>query len=59
MAAETEIRKEIAGEREQLTEAVASLRHELADTGKKAGAAVGALVAAKIVAKIVRRVARR
>lgn len=59
MAAETEIRKEIAGEREQLTDAVESLREELAAAGKKAGAAVGALVAAKVALKIVRRVARR
>lgn len=59
MAAETEIRKEIAGEREQLTDAVASLREELSNAGKKAGAAVGALVAAKVALKIVRRVTRR
>ena len=59
MAAETEIRKEIAGEREQLTEAVASLREELSTAGKRAGAAVGALVAAKVALKIVRRAARR
>ncbi|HKT43282.1 MAG TPA: hypothetical protein VJQ85_00665 [Gaiellaceae bacterium] len=59
MAAETEIRKEIAGEREQLTDAVKSLREELSTAGKKAGAAVGALVAAKVVLKIVRRATRR
>lgn len=58
MATETEIRKEIAGEREQLTEAVASLREELghaADRGKKIGAAVGAVASLATVVKLVRR----
>ena len=55
MATETEIRKEIAGERQQLTNAVASLREELASAGKKAGAAVGALVAAKVALRVFRR----
>ena len=59
---ETEIRKEIAGERVQLTEAVATLREELghaADRGKKVGAAVGAATGAAIAAKIVLRLVRR
>jgi len=59
MGTETEIRKEIAGEREQLTEAVASLREELghaADRGKKVGAAVGAVAGLATVVKIVRRI---
>ncbi|MGH2999506.1 MAG: hypothetical protein ACRDNM_09420 [Gaiellaceae bacterium] len=55
MATETEIRKEIAGEREQLTEAVSSLRGELAGAAKKAGAAAGALVAAKLALRLFRR----
>jgi len=55
MATETEIRKEIAGERQQLTDAVASLREELAGAGKKAGAAVGALVAASVALRLFRR----
>ena len=55
MATETEIRKELAGEREQLTDAVASLRQELAGATKKAGAAAGALLAAKIALRLFRR----
>jgi hypothetical protein len=55
MATETEIRKEIAGERALLTDAVSSLREELAGARKKAGAAVGALVAAKIALRLLRR----
>jgi len=59
MATETEIRKEIAGERQQLTDAVASLRRELSGAAKKAGAAAGALFAAKLAVRLVRRAARR
>ena len=62
MATETEIRKEIAGEREQLTEAVASLREELghaADRGKKVGAAVGAVAGVATIVRIVRRIRSR
>jgi len=59
MATEAEIREEIAGEREQLTDAVSSLREELATAGKKAGAAVGALVAAKVALRVLRRATRR
>jgi hypothetical protein len=55
MATETEIRKEIAGERQQLADAVGSLREELAGARKKAGAAVGALVAAKVALRLLRR----
>jgi hypothetical protein len=60
--AETQIRKELAGEREQLTDAVASLREELghaADRGKRIGAVVGAATGAAIAAKIVLRLVRR
>lgn len=55
---ETEIRKEIAGQRERLTEAVADLRDEIghaADTGKKVGAAVAAVGGLATVLKIARR----
>lgn len=58
---ETEIRKEIAGERRQLTEAVASLRAELghaADRGKKVGAAVGAVAGVATLFRIVRQIRR-
>lgn len=58
MATETEIRRELAGERERLSEAVAALRSELghaADRGKKLGAALGAVASLAAVAKIARR----
>jgi hypothetical protein len=62
MAAETdEIRRELAGERDQLTEAVAQFREELghaADRGKKVGAAVGAVAGIAAVAKLVGRLRR-
>jgi hypothetical protein len=61
MATETEIRRELAGEREQLSDAVAELREELghaADRGKKVGAAVGAVAGLAAVAKVVRRLRR-
>ena len=62
MATETEIRKEIAGEREQLTDAVASLRQELghaADRGKKVGAAVGAVAGVATIVRIVRQARKK
>jgi hypothetical protein len=62
MATETEIRRELAGEREQLSEAVATLREELghaADRGKKLGAAVGAVAGAAAAAKLLLRLRRR
>jgi len=58
MATETEIRRELAGERERLTDAVTTLREELghaAERGKKVGAAVGAVAGLAAAAKIVRR----
>ena len=58
MATETELRRELAGERERLTDAVTTLREELghaAERGKKVGAAVGAVAGLAAVAKIVRR----
>jgi hypothetical protein len=62
MATETEIRRELAGEREQLTDAVATLREEFghaADRGKKLGAAVGAAAGAAAAAKLLLRLRRR
>jgi len=62
MATETEIRQELAGEREQLTDAVATLREELghaAERGKKVGAAVGAAAGAAAAAKLLLRLRRR
>lgn len=61
MATETEIRRELAGEREQLTDAVASLRDEIghaAERGKKVGAAVGAAAGLVTALRIVRRIRR-
>ena len=61
MATETEIRRELAGERERLSEAVAALRGELghaADRGKKIGAAVGAFASLAALAKIARSLRR-
>ena len=62
MATETEIRRELAGERKQLTEAVATLRDELgqaADRGKKVGAAVSAVAGLAAAARLVLRLRRR
>lgn len=62
MATESEIRRELAGERKQLTEAVASLREELgnaADRGKKISAAFGAAASAAAAAKLLLRLRRR
>ena len=62
MDTETEIRRELAGEREQLTDAVAALREELgqvAERGKKVGAAVGAAAGAAAAAKLLLRLRRR
>jgi hypothetical protein len=61
MAGETEIRRELAGEREQLTDAVADLREELghaAERGKKVGVAVGAVAGIATALRIVRRLRR-
>ena len=62
MATESELRQEIAAERRELTDAVASLREELGHTaergrklGTKAGAAAGVLVAARTLLKLHRR----
>jgi len=61
MATETEIRRELAGERKQLTEAVATLREELgnaADRGKKIGAAVSAVAGLAGAVRLARRLRR-
>jgi hypothetical protein len=58
MATESEIRRELAGERAQLSAAVEELREEIGhatERGKKIGAAVGAVAGLAAVAKIVRR----
>ena len=62
MATKTEIRKELAGERDQLSEAVADLRGELgqaAERGKRVGLAVAAAGGLATAAKIVLRLRRR
>ena len=62
MANESELRREIAEERRELTNAVGSLREELDQTaergkrlGIKVGAATGAAIAAKTLLKLLRR----
>ena len=62
MATESELRREIAGERRQLADAVESLREELNETaerGKRIGVIVGTAAAAIWVAKKVLRRRRR
>jgi hypothetical protein len=62
MAGKTEIRKELAGERTQLTDAVADLREELghaAERGKRVGMAVAAAGGAAAAAKVLLRLRRR
>jgi hypothetical protein len=62
MATESELRRELAGERAQLTEAVSALRDELghaAERGKKVGAAVGAAGGLLAAVRLVLRLRRR
>ena len=62
MATESELRQEIAAERQKLSEAVASLRVELgqaADRGKKLSTAVGAVTGVALAARTVLRLRRR
>lgn len=57
MGSESELREEIAAERDELTDAVASLRTELdhaAQRGKKIGILVGAALAARMLIKHLR-----
>jgi hypothetical protein len=62
MATESELKREIADERRELTNAVVSLRDELgqaAEKGKKLGAAVGAVTGALVAAKTLLRLRRK
>jgi len=62
MATESELKREIADERRELTSAVASLREELGQTaerGKRLGATVGAVTGAALAAKTVVKLLRR
>lgn len=62
MATKTDLRKELAGERQELTHAVADLRGELAHTaelGKRAGMAVAAAGGLATVAKLALKLRRR
>lgn len=57
-----DLRREIADERAQLSDAVSTLRHELgtvAERGKKAGAAMGAAMGALTALRIALRLRRR
>jgi hypothetical protein len=61
MARETELREEIAAEREQLTNAVGALREEIdqtAERGKRIGVAVGAVAGAALAMRTALRVRR-
>jgi hypothetical protein len=62
MATEPDLRRELADERRELTNAVADLRKEIdqtAERGKRigtaVGAAAGALIAVRTLAKLLRR----
>ncbi|MFL5960028.1 MAG: hypothetical protein ACJ75G_07185 [Gaiellaceae bacterium] len=62
MATESELRREIADERRELTNAVAELREELGQTaerGKKLGVAVGAVTGAVLALRTAFRLRRR
>lgn len=62
MATEAELRQEIAAERRELTDAVASLREELSNTaerGKQLGVAVGAAAGVALALKTVFHLLRR
>ncbi|HJQ73393.1 MAG TPA: hypothetical protein VJ814_00805 [Gaiellaceae bacterium] len=62
MATESELKREIADERRELTNAVASLREELGETaerGKKLGVAVGAATGAALAVKALVKLLRR
>jgi hypothetical protein len=61
MASEAELKREIADERRELTNAVASLREELGQTaerGKRLGAALGAATGAALAAKTIVKLLR-
>lgn len=61
MPKETEIREELAAERQQLTDAVEALRGEIdqtAERGKRIGIAVGAAAGAALVLRTALRIRR-
>jgi len=62
MASKTEIRKELAGERKQLADAVADLREELGhatERGRRVGMAIAAAGGIATAAKLALRLRRR
>ena len=62
MATESDLRKEIAAERRELTDAVSSLRTEFghaAERAKRAGATAGAVTGAALAARTLLRLRRR
>lgn len=62
MATESELRRELADERRELSQAVASLREQVGQTaerGKKLGTAVGAATGATLAARALLRLRRR
>ena len=61
MASEPELRREIADERRELTDAVADLRVELdktAERGKRIGVAIGVVTGAAIAVRTALRIRR-
>ena len=61
MAKESELREEIAAEREELTNAVGALREEIdhtAERGKRIGIAVGAVAGAMLTIRTALRIRR-
>ena len=62
MATEPDLRREIADERRELTNAVADLRDELdktAERGKRIGVAVGVVTGAAVAVRTALRIRRR
>jgi hypothetical protein len=62
MASESDLRREIADERRELTNAVADLREELdktAERGKRVGALVGAAAGTLLAVRTALRIRRR
>lgn len=61
MARETELRQELAAERQELTDAVEALREEIdhtAERGKRIGIAVGAVAGAALTIRTALRIRR-
>ena len=62
MATEPDLKREIADERRELTNAVADLRHELdktAERGKQIGVVVGAVVGGLLAVRTALKIRRR